>query len=281
MSDQISSALNIMRRMPPNNIEDNLSGLLNLVPEHTDELLQRVDQPLEAAVCPTSGRKYLLCDYNRDGDSYRSPWTNQYNPPIEDGDGFVPSDALRELEIQTNEVFDAYRELYFEGGVSSVYLWDLQEGFAGCFLIKKDVEGLTFVQSGSWDSIHVMEVLPSAGGAEATYKLTTTIMLSMKVANASIGDANLSGSLTRQAEQKMPLNDALGKTHITNMGTVIENLEIDMRSNLDQLYIQKTREVINGIRHVRTGGPQQRAGFVADLSSAVLSHGKQRKVDSE
>ena len=72
MSDQISSALNIMRRMPPNNIEDNLSGLLNLVPEHTDELLQRVDQPLEAAVCPTSGRKYLLCDYNRDGDSYRS-----------------------------------------------------------------------------------------------------------------------------------------------------------------------------------------------------------------
>ena len=36
-----------------------------------------------------------------------------------------------------NEVFDSYRELYFEGGVSSVYLWDLSEGFAGCFLIKK------------------------------------------------------------------------------------------------------------------------------------------------
>jgi len=281
MSDQISSALNIMRRMPPSNIEDNLSGLLNLVPTHTDELLQRVDQPLEAAVCPTSGRKYLLCDYNRDGDSYRSPWTNQYNPAIEDGDGFVPSDQLRELEIQTNEVFDAYRELYFEGGVSSVYLWDLAEGFAGCFLIKKDVEGLTFVKSGSWDSIHVMEVLPSGDGSEATYKLTTTIMLSMKVANKSIGDADLSGSLTRQAEQKMALNDGLGKTHITNMGTIIENLEIDMRSNLDQLYIQKTREVINGIRHVRVGGPQQGKGFVMDLSSAVLKHGKGRKVDSE
>jgi capping protein beta len=279
--DQISSALNIMRRMPPSNIEDNLSGLLNLVPEHTDELLQRVDQPLEAAVCPTSGRKYLLCDYNRDGDSYRSPWTNEYNPPIEDGDGFVPSDQLRELEIQTNEVFDAYRELYFEGGVSSVYLWDLAEGFAGCFLIKKDVEGLTFVKSGSWDSIHVIEVLPSGDGSEATYKLTTTIMLSMKVANQSIGDANLSGSLTRQAESKMPLNDGLGKTHITNMGTIIENLEIDMRSNLDQLYIQKTREVINGIRHVRVGGPQQGQGFVMDLNSAVLKHGKNRKVDSE
>lgn len=27
--------------------------------------------------------------------------------------------------------FDQYREMYFEGGVSSVYLWDLDHGFAG------------------------------------------------------------------------------------------------------------------------------------------------------
>ncbi len=41
------------------------------------------------------------------------------------------------MEIEFNELFDAYRELYFEGGTSSVYLWDLEQGFAGCFLIKK------------------------------------------------------------------------------------------------------------------------------------------------
>ena len=62
-------ALSIMRRMPPNKIEQNLSALLTLIPEHTDELLQRVDQPLEVAKCGESGREYLLCDYNRDGDS--------------------------------------------------------------------------------------------------------------------------------------------------------------------------------------------------------------------
>jgi capping protein beta len=39
--------------------------------------------------------------------------------------------------VEANELFDAYRELYFEGGLSSVYLWDLDGGFAGCFLIKK------------------------------------------------------------------------------------------------------------------------------------------------
>ena len=34
-----------------------------------------------------------------------------------------------------------YRELYFEGGVSSVYLWDLDAGFAGVILIKKAGDG--------------------------------------------------------------------------------------------------------------------------------------------
>ena len=41
------------------------------------------------------------------------------------------------MEMEANELFDSYRELYFEGGTSSVYLWDLENGFAGCFLIKK------------------------------------------------------------------------------------------------------------------------------------------------
>lgn len=41
------------------------------------------------------------------------------------------------MEVEFNELFDAYRELYFEGGTSSVYLWDLDNGFAGCFLVKK------------------------------------------------------------------------------------------------------------------------------------------------
>lgn len=41
---KINSALSIMRRMPPSKIRFNLSGLLNLMPEATDELLQRVDQ---------------------------------------------------------------------------------------------------------------------------------------------------------------------------------------------------------------------------------------------
>lgn len=274
--DVISSALSIMRRMPPNKVEHNLSGLINLVPEHTDELLQRVDQPLEVATDAETGLKYLLCDYNRDGDSYRSPWSNTYDPPLEDG--FVPSSELRDVEIEANQLFDAYRELYFEGGTSSVYLWDLDDGgFAGCFLIKKTVAGQRFVSEGGWDSIHVVEVKPSTSG-KASYKLTTTVMLSMDVHKDEVGDSNLSGSLTRMATKSAPFDDA--HPHLMNIGTMIEDMETDIRTYLDSLYIQKTREVVSSIRKLHQG-PTQGGNFTMNLNAAVLKHGANRKIDSE
>lgn len=42
--DVTTACLDLMRRLPPKDIEKNLGGLLNLVPEATDELLQRIDQ---------------------------------------------------------------------------------------------------------------------------------------------------------------------------------------------------------------------------------------------
>jgi capping protein beta len=86
--------------------------------------------------------------------TFRSPWSNKYIPAY---DGTQPPPDLRELEIQFNNAFDIYRELYdstsmfscllvtgryYEGGVSSVYLWETDEGsenFAGCVLIKKSM----------------------------------------------------------------------------------------------------------------------------------------------
>lgn len=44
---------------------------------------------------------------------------------------------------------------YFEGGLSSVYFWDLEQGFGAVILIKKQAEGLSV--KGCWDSIHIVE----------------------------------------------------------------------------------------------------------------------------
>ena len=73
MSDeQLTAALNLMRRMPPSAVENSLAGLIELVPDLTDDLLNHVDQPLKVEKDTKTGKFFILCDYNRDGDSYRS-----------------------------------------------------------------------------------------------------------------------------------------------------------------------------------------------------------------
>lgn len=133
--DPFDSSLDLLRRLNPKHTSANLNSLITLVPDLTEDLLSSVDQPLQVARCPATSRDYLLCDYNRDGDSYRSPWSNEYDPPL--ADGTVPSENIRKLEIAANEAFDTYRDLYYEGGVSSVYFWNLDDGFAGVVLLKK------------------------------------------------------------------------------------------------------------------------------------------------
>jgi capping protein beta len=201
--------------------------------------------------------------------SHRSPWSNEYDPPLEDGT--VPTPKLRKLEIAANEAFDTYREQYFEGGTSSVYLWDLDDGgFAGVVLLKKVMTGSTpFEPTGSWDSIHVFEA--TERGRAAHYKLTTTIMLQLTTrtgndADDELLDANgkpqgqqgwkrdtsldLSGSLTRQKEYpNKPITEPA--SHIHNIGSIIEAMEIEQRSQIQEVYFGKTRDIVYDLRSVQ------------------------------
>ncbi len=94
-----------------------------------------------------------------------------------------------------------------------MYLWDLDAGFAGVVLIKKIGDGSKMIQvwgmmqekggqimalQGCWDSIHVIEMSEKAGGRQAHYKLTSTVMLWLQTNKANSGLMNLGGSLTRQ-----------------------------------------------------------------------------------
>lgn len=111
-SDPLSLSLDLLRRLPPSNISANLDRLVSLCPHLADDLYSSVDQPLRVRVDKSSagkGREYLACDYNRDGDSWRSPWSNEYDPPL--GDGTRPSRELRELEVQMGGAMDVYRQL--------------------------------------------------------------------------------------------------------------------------------------------------------------------------
>ncbi|XP_014662171.1 PREDICTED: F-actin-capping protein subunit beta [Priapulus caudatus] len=266
MTDQqLDCALDLMRRLPPQQIEKNLSDLIDLVPSLCEDLLSSVDQPLKIARDKHVGRDYLLCDYNRDGDSYRSPWSNTYDPPLDDG--AMPSEKLRRLEIDANAAFDQYRDMYFEGGVSSVYLWDLDHGFAGVILIKKAGDGSKKIK-GCWDSIHVVEVQEKPNGRTAHYKLTSTAMLWLQTNKQGSGTMNLGGSLTRQVESDSAVSDT--SPHIANIGRLVEDMENKIRNTLNEIYFGKTKDIVNSLRSVDLlSNEKQKEVFKYEIAEAL------------
>lgn len=106
----MDAALDLFRRLPSQDITKNIAAVLEIAPDLTEDLLASVDQPLQIKKCPKTSKLYLACDYNRDGDSYRSPWSNEYTPVLVDG--IIPNEKTRKLEIAFNEAFDIYRTLY-------------------------------------------------------------------------------------------------------------------------------------------------------------------------
>lgn len=69
---------------------------------------------------------------------------------------------------------------------------------------------------GAWDSIHVFEAVDRARTAH--YKLTSTVILHLSTQADSLGEIDLSGNMTRQIEQDLPVDD--DSSHIANIGKV-------------------------------------------------------------
>ncbi|KAL3016240.1 hypothetical protein AAZX31_06G201900 [Glycine max] len=129
---------------------------------------------------------------------------------------------------------------YYEGGISSVYMWeDDNEGFVACFLIKKDGSKTGqgrrgYLEEGAWDAIHVIEVGPEEE-ENTNYQLTSTVMLTLTTNNESSGTFSLSRSIRHQISMKLSVADG----HLCNMGKMIEEMESKLRNSLDQVIVSK------------------------------------------
>lgn len=252
------AALDLLRRLDPTKVEQNLNQLIKLDPDLAEDLLASVDTPLKVKKDPNASQKeFLCCDYNRDIDSHRSPWSNNYVPALsaqELEESPFPSNAIRAVEVLANDSFDIYRDLYYEGGVSSVYLWDLGDDadadgapndFAGVVLLKKGENSRS-----SWDAIHVFEVLQEGSTqSQVSYRITTTIILHLN----SEKKMTLAGNLTRQTERSFALPSHLspeqsGVWHVSNLGSVIEEVESQMRNQLEVVYFEKTKDIYRELR---------------------------------
>ena len=168
--------------------------MLHLVRYPLDSVLQHLLEFAEQ----DDGLKFLMHEFNRDGDSYRSPWDNKYYPKPDDGDGVQLPPHLKLLEEKFNTVFKQYAQLYFDAAETSVYVAesDAKEGFNAAFLIRKELTNEKHVDLASWDSIHVVNC--EVKDNKLNLEVTSTVFVMFDCKYKALGKMSLAGSCAKQ-----------------------------------------------------------------------------------
>lgn len=259
--EKYDAACDLISRLDPTKVKNHLQNIISLDPELAEGLLSTIDVPLTVKRdSKANSKEFLCCDYNRDLDSHRSPWSNQYFPELSDEDvseSPFPSEPLRALEQICNDSFELYRDLYYEGGVSSTYLWDVDDtnDFSGVVLFKK-----AETAEAQWDSIHVIAVKHNDDGNNVDYEVTTTVILQLE----NLSEEHrllLSGNLTRETVKTMNLKytstvEQIAQSHASNIGSIIEDIESKLRSLLEVVYFEKTMDIYHVLRDNNTASEQ-------------------------
>ena len=248
----LKECIQLNQLLPMNEIDKNIEAISTVIYENDDllnEFLQKIDNRTRICKDDPEG-EFITCEQNRDGDSYRSPYSNKYFPPTEDAK--YPSPQLRKLEEQLNQMFKNYAKAYYSSQSHiSVYCWDLGEspsdGFGVAVLVKHSVNSES-MQNGLWDSSNIITVNFSDGGKKASYNLITTVSLTMAFSNKTCGNVSLSGALTRNSSSEKNIKEYYSVEHIENIGKMVEDLESNISNTLDAIYVSKSKEIIDTSR---------------------------------
>lgn len=293
----LQSTFQLIRVLPPQELEKVLYGISLLLQDSSEDILQRVDRPLQILFDIISQKHFLCSDYNKDCDAYRSPWSNTYLPQTESslppdstatssttvitGDDIpariTPSGPLRDLEIRFNAALDQYRACYFNGGVSSAFAWNRpsgEEGFGAAFLLQK------VINEGSldaiWSSTHVFDV--STTTSYIQYRLLSTVGLKLLLSSTETGAVDLGVSLTEKRDiQKRIVPgtqvEDVPTSHLETMGPLLESVELDLRKRIEDIYIVKTESILSSLRTV---DPIDNKSDINEVEMTLKHHSENR-----
>lgn len=283
----MEAALNILRKTPPSDLDKTLAGLRALAPhdaETLDVLQQRLQLPFAIDDEPGKGEKaFLLCPYNKVKDAYRSPWTNTLWPGNVQTQVSQQDEDIRSLEVAANEVWEAYTRLYYgsEGAVGSVYLQKADKGgvFQGLFGIRKDCS------TGSWNCAHLVQVdQPNQTNTECTYHVQSTVVISLQTGASEVESSkvNISASVARKTTETLKVSKLfMDSNHLENIGKIIENVEIDIRSSFERVHIPRTHEMVDAVqKDVVNRGTQSMAMHNVMMNAGAFKK-RQEKAQAE
>ena len=239
-----AAARELLRHIDPKEIEPKLFDAITLNRDTAEELLQTVDVPLKIGT-DSEGNQFVLCDYNRDADSYRSPFTNTYIPSLPDG--ALPTERLRKMEEMANRGFQSYLRQYFDYGVLSVYCWEVDdESFGVGVFVRKDIDQGkhgTDVIDGSISCSDVCEVRRSEVGDTWEYSLVSSALVNItwkcKVGGPLQlnGDVNDQKFVTARADSDMD--------HLVTIGKMIEGNADRFVEKIRGIAVSKMKEILS------------------------------------
>ena len=259
----IKECIQLNQLMPIIDIDKNIDAISTVIYENDDllnEFLQKVDNRTKVCKDDPKG-EFIKCEQNRDGDSYRSPYSNKYFPPTNDAK--FPCQKLRALEELLNKMFKLYIKHYYSTTtVCSVYCWELgdslADGYGVAVLIKNSLTHQKKINTGSWDSSNLITVTfdnEASGKKKAKYNLISTVNLAMSFESKICGKVCLSGTIARSSHYTKTVTDYTSdESHVSNIGVLVEDMENSIRNTLDTIYCMKSKQIIDTARYNPTEG---------------------------
>jgi capping protein beta len=237
MADPADAARDLLRHVDPHRIEDALFETIKLNRDITDDLLSTVDVPLKVGT-DSKGNQYILCDYNRDADSYRSPFTNEYKPSVKSGN--TPPKHLREIEILANKGFQSYLHQYFDTGVISCYAWEVDDNSwgLGVFIAKTVEPRETGLQGSIWCS-DVCQVT-KIKGTQFSYNLVSSAIVTVQWGGRT--PVRLSGNVNDQRTVEGNAGEPID--HLVTIGTVLEESADRFVERIRGIYVSRMKEIL-------------------------------------
>lgn len=251
---KLTSSLQISKKLPISQIEitnEKISKLLlqNLENKNNSEFLQKSDLFLNLCKDDSLG-DFIKSEFNNEGDSYRSPWSNKYFPDVELPK--YPPSELRELEVIFNRLFKEYTRLYYgDSAVPSVYIWEqgesIESGFSCALLVKNSAQF-----DNEWHSVNIVTVKflkekeKNVERIKVVYKLISTVIFKIKIDSTqnATQNATLSGSISKQVEESHYIKSYLENDfHVEKIGKLVETCENNLKNQIDEIYLKKTTEV--------------------------------------
>ena len=146
------------------------------------------------------------------------------------------------MEQTANKVLAEYTNLYFGDAQSNAYFFETSDtGFGSAWLIKNDHSGMSGAESSTWDSMHTFTVEKTESGW--SYTLVSTILLNIVFATDSYGKASIGGTSTRKSDKSVG-DVGSDREHIERMGRMLEENEGFLRSQLGEIYVGKSKQII-------------------------------------